>query len=386
MANCKIVHDFADFLIPSSATLANAFLNSKSSSLNNFYFQNGYQWNYSSMSEIEESPCTDYGEITADYTIGSVQCDETAVTATSLPNANITNKKIRINGRLSVDRNLSLTECIIEMGPDAEIHVLPGKVLSIGRSVIYSCDTLWRSIRVSTGGRLNLWGEPIRNNIHNAKAAVFAHTGAILVLNGTNFIDNMIGFYIPPGIQINPDWQTLNTITLLQYSQLDYTGSGTLLPPSQTVCSYSEDSWESQNYFTISPQSKSYAGVLMYDVTAISLTPPNPVVFVNYHTIHYGIVAFNSNFNVNNSQFANIPQNENYLIKGYGIYGEGNGEILNQEGYGKESDVNFDNVKYSIYVKNMNLFTEENNMVDVVNGIEAFQCKQRTIDIGNNNI
>ncbi len=328
-------------------------------------------------------PCEEYGGESNDYVVGSQTCDVTTASSISLPSF-LYDKKLRINGTLVVNQDLTLSTCRVEMGPEAEILVNAGKSLRIVESVLYGCDTLWRSVRVKPGGYLQLFGDA-PCHFQDARAAIFAHGDSRLNLFKANFDKNMIGLYIPPSI-IQSGEPVPNTVKLDEFRELTFTCTDDLLPPSQAGC-VSQDVAGGQNYFTIEPDETSFAGALIHDVTAIALAPVLPGMANQFIQLNNGIVSHRSNLIVRNACFKDMPVNNNYPpIRGYGIYADGNGHMLVQNGFGKDGMPSFRNIHTGIYTSKMNTDISANSMVDVNRGIEVANAKNRSVDIGDNRI
>lgn len=332
--------------------------------------------------------CDEHSSETPDYTIGSTVCDESYASTESLTTF-YSNKKFKINGTLFLDQNLSVAGCIFEMGPHSEIVVKPGKSFYADGCDFYSCDYMWRSIRVAPGGTLYLGNEIDNNRIQDAWAGVFAHSKSNLSLSGTEFDRNMIGVYIPPGFDYEaefPPFPFSNTIKLTRFSDLSFDCTSNLLPVSPTICDIPTEDWEDENFFVETPLQTSYAGVVVYDINSISLGGPSIGFNNQYRNLNNGIVAFNTNIRVENSSFKHMPRNNNYTIRGNGIYMNGKHRILNQIGYGKYGMPSFDDVRIAIFCKGASLYSKSNNMLNVNIGHYTQVCKNKRLNIGENNI
>jgi hypothetical protein len=284
---------------------------------------------------------------------------------------------------------VNFEDCIIEMGPEAEIYIEGQAGVSISGSVIYSCDNLWRAIRVGDGGYLGLWEGTQRNHIQDAKAAVFAHDGATVNLTGTNFVNNVIGFYIPPpNVQPLPVTQ-YNVVNLLNFWDLTFECTSNLLSASTTFCQPHLEVQEIQNLITITPGVTCYSGVLIQGIRMLQLSSIYPNADNLYRNLQNGIVALYSDVFVQYSKFEDIPVNNNSYapIIGYGIYANAYGEILNQRGYGFDDDESFSDVRYPIRgIKLSECVVIDNNIDNAIVALQVENCKEGTIDINNNQI
>jgi hypothetical protein len=338
--------------------------------------------------------CEDFGEQTPDIVIGTDPCSVTNA-STVWPGSNpttITGDKIRINGTLVIDKIIEFADCIVEMGPHAEILVLKNRLLDVASTNIYSCDYLWRSIRVVPGGNLTLRSKTPTSaptTIASAWAGIFAHTLAKLDISNTVFDCNMIGVYIPP-VPTIPDSPTPtslpNMVNIIKFDNIRFVGSD-LLPPYSPSCSPGPTG--TSNFFTVSPLGASYTGVLMYDQLSIDLSANTEGTSNTYSNMRSGIVAERTNFTVENSRFMDLNPlaGSGYPRKGFGIHALGNGSSLTQRGFGKDQVQTFKNVRTGIQVQDYNVLIEDNNMVEGgFVGISARECRDRNIKIQNNSI
>jgi hypothetical protein len=336
-------------------------------------------------------PCSTYGGTIPDYIIGEDQCDIEYASVVFPMDQEIVEKKIVINGTFVIDKLINFLDCIIEMGPEAEIYVTNNNGLTIAGCTIYSCSNLWRAIRVGGGGYLGLWegDQNGRNHIQDAKAAVFAHNGSTVTVTGTDFVNNVIGFYIPPTVAQPLPITNYNVVTLHQFRDLTFECNGSLLQVSSTYCAPHIEVQEVQNLIAISPGTTCFSGVLIHDVRMLQLSSTHVGADNLYKNLQNGIVAHYSDVFVQYSRFENIPVNNftGHPIVGYGIYANGYGEILDQQGYGFSGTASFSNVRFP--VRAMMLSRVRSFANNIVNANEAYRvenCKEGFIHLYDNKI
>lgn len=338
--------------------------------------------------------CEEFSLEVADYTIGEHPCSVTLASEvwTGQNPSVISDALIRIHGTLIIDKIIGFLRCHVEMGPHAEIVVNQYQLFEVTSSVLYGCDYLWRSIRVLPLGSLNVSGFNAANPsfICGAWAGVFAHGGARLELSNTFFVSNMVGVYVPPVpvSPFNPLFPTKkpNALDLIKFDKLRFVG-GDLLSPADVTCEVSNPF--GTNYFTVTPQVSSYAGVLLHDVGPELDLSANTVASSNtYSGLRSGIVALRSNIKVENSRFADLDliSGNNYPYnRGYGIAHVGEGHTLCQKGFGKNAIWSFRNVRVPIFVEGNHVTTKYNRMVqDIHTGIWTRLCKNRNLIMEDN--
>ncbi|MCB9313799.1 MAG: T9SS type A sorting domain-containing protein [Lewinellaceae bacterium] len=335
-------------------------------------------------------PCEEYGSDTPDITIGSDQCDIEFSSELFPMQILITDEKVAINGTFVIDKTLNFEDCIIEMGPDAEIFIESGFGLHLEGCTIYSCTNLWRAIRVGPGGNLGLSeSDNQRNHIQDAKAADFAHDGSTVALTGTNFVNNVIGFYIPPNVVQPLPITTYNIVNLTRFWDLNFECTASLLTPSTMYCDPHLEIPQTFNVISPYPEITCFAGVVINDVRILQLSSTYEGADNLYRNLQNGIVAHNSDVFVQYSTFEDMPVNSYSYgdIIGYGIYTKGYGEILDQQGYGFNEDPSFTDVRFPIRAYKLSkVISRDNNIVNANEAYKIEHCKEGFIDLHYNQI
>jgi hypothetical protein len=335
--------------------------------------------------------CEEYDEMSNDWVIGTQPCSMTNASDIWPTTTGIVGKKLLINGRLIMDKSMEFDQCVIEMGPHAEIFIKPFVIMRVASSTFYSCEYLWRSIRVGINGALLVYknnSEDEDNVIANAWSGIFAYTLSNLHLSDIVFDANMVGLYIPP-VPTIPDLNlptTLpNMVNLSKFDNLKFIGSELLTP---YFASCMEDPFSYSNFFPVSPLAASYCGVLIHDVgPEINLSASSLESKILYSGMRSGIIAKRSNIKVENSRFNNIQfkAGSNYPYRGFGIAHIGEGHTLHQNGFGKNDIWSFRNVRVPIFVEGNHVATKYNRMVqDIHTGIWTRLCKNRNLIMEDN--
>ncbi len=337
--------------------------------------------------------CEEYDEMDNDWVIGSQPCSMTNASDVWPSTSGIVGKKLLINGRLIMDKNMEFDHCIIEMGPHAEIFIKPFIIMGVASSTFYSCEYLWRTIRVGFNGALWMYKndpQDADNIVANAWSGIFAYSLSNLHLSDIVFDANMVGLYIPP-VPTIPDVPlptTLpNMINLTKFDNLKFMGSE-LLPPYNTSCI--DDPFSYSNFFTVSPLAASYCGVLIHDVgPEVNLSATSLESKILYSGMRSGIIAKRSNTKVENSVFRDLQNlaGSNYPSSGFGILSTGQNHRLLQKGFGKGSVPSFRNVRRPVSAQGVDLTVKENRMIDNITiGVVADNCKNQTIIVEDNSM
>jgi hypothetical protein len=342
--------------------------------------------------------CEEYGEIEPDWIIGEEPCDVSLVSTEFLGDT-YSGIKIAINGTLRVDKDIRFENCIFEMGPHAEILVIGGKLLDIRACVFYSCEYLWRSIRIAPHGKLEFNPMEGTSHILGAWAGVFAHTLSRLSLNDVVFENNMIGLYIPPVPSLGtgsepggPPSSLPNMIQLDAFDNLKFIATDDLLPTNIPSCGGSSEWIGNSNIFTVTPGNIGYCGVLMYDVPWLELEAASVGSSNLFQGLVSGIIAYRSGLRSLNNRFKSLQAHSgsgSYPDRGYGIalYGQGAWLHLIQRGYGMNGNVSFEDVRVPIHGSRVNLDVRDNRMTtNISHGIWTSGCQNNNVILANNYI
>lgn len=144
--------------------------------------------------QTPQTLCQQFGSQTPDVTIGNPINNQNQQSVTFLsalfPNGTaFQNQKIRINGILKVDRNLSFSSCRVELERGAQIITDGSNGITSTSSSFYSCGQMWQGFYIKLGGTISI----TQGEIEDAEAALTLDDGAAAGLSGVTFDRNHIG-------------------------------------------------------------------------------------------------------------------------------------------------------------------------------------------------
>jgi len=117
-----------------------------------------------------------------------------AVASGNAPANGVTDKYIEINGTFVLDGNYALDRCQVFMGPEAQIVVQPGVVLSMNESIFRACgDVIWNRIHASDPTS-SIFATATK--YYNARRALSVTNGAFLRAQSCYFNENHTGVYM----------------------------------------------------------------------------------------------------------------------------------------------------------------------------------------------
>lgn len=291
---------------------------------------------------------------------------------------------LAINGVLYVDIpffQMKSTE--FRMGPAAQIIVKDMSSLVIGDSYIHGCGKLWSTIAKFDRGSLDI----IRDTIEDGLTAIASFPK-----------------YIPPNIYYVPNMRISDNLFKKKF--IGVYAPGSFSKTNYQVFANNEFNCENMTLaptpvpkvLNLVPKTQSYAGVYIFGAgLSITIGPESN----HFHHLQNGIIARNSNVNVYNAVFDNIPVNTEYnhgsIPWGCGIYFSTGS--LYQQGTGKSSATpSFHQVNTAIKVLGPTgtVLIEQNNMTGVKTGVQivctttfptaiirqnTIHCKQVGIDM-----
>jgi len=203
--------------------------------------------------------------------------DETITTS-------LTNGTFYLNGDITIGNNVSFNNAMILMGQEARIIVNPSNTLTINTTNIHDgCNYMWDGIYV-----LNPQTSVISQNnstIQDAYNAIVSDNGAIVNTSNTAFLKNLKGIVVHNYAGVNP----LTVSNCLFYCTSDSIGTipVNLHPPYTTRRSISGIEISNMNSVTVGNTAKATKNKFSY--------------------LDYGIDIANSNVNVYNNNFINLP-------------------------------------------------------------------------------
>lgn len=286
----------------------------------------------------------------------------TILSESGLPQNGLDEDCLAIAGTLVIDANIpnatyTISDCDIRMQPGSSIVVNSGATLNITGGNIHGCTQLWKSITVY--GTLNLNGVIVED----AEYAVHLKLGAAVSLIGNTFRKNFTSVYYRENGDFFPVFTAFRSNNI-------HCENLTLLPPypgQQTLSG-----------------TLSYAGVdLNFLAGGVNIGNGNNSQLNHFHHLQNGILINRSTLTVRSSRFSNIPVNQEYAIRGYGIYGVRSN--LTQRGLGANLNTpTFDQVYRGIWVDNSRLDARFSAFRDVWTGIRAGNSNYRDVIVQSN--
>ncbi len=250
---------------------------------------------------------------------------------------------IIIDSVFTIDQDFTFTSCEnIVMQPNAIIHVLPGRRLSIDDSHIYSCSFLSRGIIADSNSYVSVWSSTIEDAIYGIEALKNSRVRA----KNTTFKNDYTGIY---------------------FSSRNATGQVSFTSEI-SGCRFESDRTLNHAYLSAIPLPyiAMKAGVLVENTSFVSIGSGNSAQNV-FQNINNGIVALNSNITVSRCRFLHLQRYDQFISEGgIGIYAEGlignTTCLLNQQGLNRAALPDFEDCQFGIYTKAVAIKSRENIM------------------------
>jgi hypothetical protein len=276
------------------------------------------------------------------------------------------NDCIAILGNLIFDQNVGISACDnVQMQPCSEITVGTNTLhstLDMEGNIIYSCDIMWKGIRITPYAALNFEG----NTIRDAQFAITAIGESGIGIDpptrmtsiGNTFANNHVGVLFPGNL--------FTTVNHLPFTGNVLTSTANLLPPCDA------------GLFNYSSTLRGFAGVVTQGTPLTVGTPGANGIDNVFSFIRNGVVSSNSVINVQRARFQNIigiptptfPSVANARGNGVAAFG-GTANVLN---------CNFNTVSTGVYgIRNQNLTVRNNTMNFMRLGVETRQVRSSNI-------
>ncbi|MBL0310525.1 MAG: T9SS type A sorting domain-containing protein [Bacteroidetes bacterium] len=295
-----------------------------------------------------------------------------------------TDKKIAINGNLTVDGTYTIKNCTytstvfnnsggIRFASNSSLIIPTGSSLTIDNCYLLACsNNMWNGIRVAINATLITQNNTV---IADALAGVSGLVtgglfglGTVTLQPTTKFYRNRVGFDISFGAA------TRHRVN---------------------GCEFKYDAANALMNFMLAPDNgkRPSVGVGVYNSSGSYWQIPD-VIFGTANTfdgINCGIYASESNVRVNANTFNNIRNYNNVTYGGRAIHC--NSAFLSLYGNSvwvqTNSDLGasaFNNCDYGVYVNFANAVVQNNKMASIKNGIYASNCPFHNLDFNYNNI
>jgi parallel beta-helix repeat protein len=219
-------------------------------------------------------------------------------------NNTITSANLCINGVFTVNKNLTLQNVKVSMGPNARINVAPGFRLTLegigsstlGQTVVQACDELWDGIYVNGPNTSTLLEVKNGTIIEDAKQAIVSVNGGNFQIIGgvggpVKLNKNVIAVWVKPFSGTHPGKIRNSIISCDAPGQPGATAGITSLG-SNCIAPYN---------------AKSFAGVRIDSCTSVTIGDSLQYAYRNlFERLTYGVYASKSNVNVWNNEFRYI--------------------------------------------------------------------------------
>ncbi|HOZ41524.1 MAG TPA: hypothetical protein PLL25_12015 [Flavobacteriales bacterium] len=267
---------------------------------------------------------------------------------------------VAIQGQFNVDVDVTFSNAEVFMEPGSEIILQDGKNLWVNESTLQSCqDVLWKGITTGTGCIVQVRSSMIAD----AESGVRAMNSSIVLVDESEFKNNRVGIEVP-------EQGGFNSVAI-HSANSTYHAQGPLKQPypGQT---------------TVVGQ-KGYAALDLNDMS-LDFSGGNNVI----HRLSNGIVGNGCDLYVNDCSIQNIQPDAAYLhhANGSGIYARGPKAFrsLKQYGYGQSGAPSFQNCHWGIYAEHMNVYSWDNNMVNVGTAYRVDRSGYKDVHIHHNTL
>ncbi|CAN5297695.1 hypothetical protein BH23BAC2_BH23BAC2_26150 [soil metagenome] len=134
----------------------------------------------------------------------------------------VSNMSIYVDGSLTIDQNFNFINCTFYMEPASEIVVVPGNSLTFDQTTAEACSNMWKGIKTDTDVLVNL----TNSKIMDAERGITAVNGSNVTSDGTEFMNNVVGIYVPQNFSGNGNVINVRNSTFHQVGSLKQGYSG----------------------------------------------------------------------------------------------------------------------------------------------------------------
>ncbi len=254
----------------------------------------------------------------------------------------------QVYGDLEIDEDYCLSAgSQLAMHPNASITIKSGNTLSIKKSKLFACETMWQGISLEAGATLDIE----LSEVSDALNAITALDGSTIRVVENTFHNNYVGLYVPSNAATNNVFHS-------EFYGNTFSSDESLKAPHQG--------------------SNALAGLFLNDLQqgAFGWWPdePLPNSFIN---LDYGIRAINTNLFVYSNNFSDIDD--------VGVYTRGQGHSTYMQGTGGRIAA-FNNCITGVFSSGNNIWIKEAQMDDMAIGINIRLSQNRTVNIRDNTI
>lgn len=250
---------------------------------------------------------------------------------------------VAIQGDFLIDQDVTFENAEVTVAPGAQVLMEPGRYLRIESSSFAACNNvMWKGISANDGC-IVLMNE---SSIADAENAFKALNSAILIVDGSELVNNRVAFSVPGQGQYNS--------VSISVSNTSAHAEGPLAQPYANQTSVLGD-----------------VGYAAFDVNDMSLDFTGGGNSI--HHMSNGIVAHGSDVSEEGCTFNDIQPDAAYtdlgVANGSAIYADSEGawSSLKQYGYGSAAtdQASFSYCRWGLYTNNMNVVSAHNRMTDM---------------------
>jgi PKD repeat protein len=291
------------------------------------------------------------GDLTYDFVIGSLspggyQSLSQAVIALNMPTT-LLSASVLVQGVLEI--NTDMFHCInstIVMDAGAEIIVLVDNSFTVENTNVLGCDQRWQALTVEEEATLRVVAG---SRIEDGQYAIRPMNKSTVEIRNSVFNKNFISvFFNDPG-----------EFVLLPFFGNRFECTEALLPHFNGQDPL-DGPW-------------SFAGMLINGQETLNIGV-HGAALNQFEDLRNGILASDCNLTLVRTTFRNITDNNDFedIIEGVGIFAEGSGYTLTQDGLGQGGALSFDNCATGIFATNIRVERiRNNNMRGMGTGIRA---------------
>ncbi len=197
--------------------------------------------------------------------------------------SNLSGGTYYLNGTITIDGSVTITNTVFNMAPEAKIVVKPPTTFNVNLSTIKAgCNYMWDGIYTKSR---HSYVNTQSSTIQDAQNAIVSENGAYVSVSNTLFNLNKYGIKVQNSIYDNP----LNVSNCNFYSTTDASGS----TPRNLISPLNND--------------RGSAGILLKNVSNAQIGDINKATKNKFSYTYSGIYIENSSANIYNNNFINLP-------------------------------------------------------------------------------
>ena len=283
----------------------------------------------------------------------------------------VTGKCFSISGNFNVSQNLLLSNCNIQLAPNARIIINNGSQLTLNNCNLYACTEMWEGLSFIGGNLPNTLLTVNNSSIEDAINAIVSVNGRKFTITNSILNKNLFNIVVKSFTGNHPGTIKNTRITCAPYGTpgaTAYTHPGAFLRAPYST-------------------SKSVFGIEITNVKNIQIGDDANINLQNtFDNLFMGIASRYSNVTVFNNKFNNVTYGINAIANVSAPKSITVGGATSNRPNIFINSINNPNLATSglLITDNMNLNAESNQFTNLLNGIEVANCKSRNIQVQNN--